>query len=298
MKESESNKLTSSGNYFLTRRADHTLALLHELHRLLNTKIILSNPTSSSSVIRDTDLHLAWLRSSVGTSAENDKSLETVRLKLDEGPLRTLSNPGKRHSTSSSNTSSTCGLFSSFVLGAPMTLHPTISWPLDLFLTPPARESYIEIHAYLLSIRSTHHRVLSTWGTLSARRQTTKTRSSLNKQSSSPERVLERSVWSTVRLMLFFLEEMIAHFMIDIIDVQHRTLLEQLDYSPPETGVKRSGSIAASLRGSTKWDAGKTDAGKTRPGSPASTYAAETVRSRIPPTPNHHTAHLDFLTLR
>ena len=251
---------------------------------MLNNKIVLSNPTSSSSVIRDTDLHLAWLRSSVGTSAENDKSLETLRLKLDNGPLRTLSEPGKSG-----------GLFSSFVLGAPMTLHPTISWPLDLFLTPPARESYMEIHAYLLAIRSTHYRVLTTWGSLTARRQSTKSRTALNRQSRSPERALERSVWTTTRLILFFLEEILAHFMIDIIDVQHRTLLEQLDR--PEEGVKRSGSVAASLRGSTRWEA-KTDAGKTRPGSPASTYAAETVRSKVPPTPNRHTAHLDFLTLR
>lgn len=211
----------------------------------------------------------------MGTSAEADKSLETVRLKLDNGPLRTL---GVDHSSSS-------GLFSSFVLGAPMTLHPTISWPLDLFLTPPARESYMEIHAYLLAIRSTHFRVLSTWGSLTARRKTTHTRTALNRQSKSPERALERSVWSTIRLMLFFLEQILAHYMIDIIDVQHRTLLEQLDSTPE---VKRTGSVAASLRAST-WDA---DA------SPASTYAAETVRSRIPPTPNRHTEHLDFLTLR
>lgn len=103
-------------------------------------------------------------------------------------------------------------------------------------------------------------------------------------------------MWSTLKLVLFFLEELLSHYMIDIIDVQHRALLEQLDPNSEE-GMKRSGSVPASLRGSTRADA-RTERRGTRAGSPASTYAPETVRSRVPPTPNKTTAHLDFLSLR
>lgn len=117
----------------------------------------------------------------------------------------------------------------------------------------------------------------------------------------SEERDYIRTVWATVRLMSFWLEELLSHFMCDIIDVQHRNLLSQLDVRSEEGGLKRSGSAATSLRGSMKVADVRSEHGgekRTRAGSPASTYAAETVRSKVPPTPNRHTAHIDFLSLR
>jgi len=286
-----------SAKYFLTRRADHTLSLIHELDKLVTDKLILSNPTSSSSIIRDTDLHHAWLRASVGTSAEHDKTLDSFRLKLDEGPLRTI--PAGRSSrprpstgtTTPNSSSSSSALFSSIALGAPISLHPTISWPLDLFLTPPARESYVEIHSFLFALRVTHQRCLGCWKNLTCRRQPQD-----RSRRSAGAKELQRTVWSTLKLMLFFLEELLSHYMLDIIEVQHRALLEQLDPASKE-GMKRSGSVPASLRGSTRADT-RTEGKGTMPGSPASTYAPDTVRSRVPPTPNKTTAHLDFLSLR
>lgn len=250
-------------------------------------------------MIRDADLHHAWLRASVGTSAEHDRSLDTFRLKLDDGPFRTIpagrpsiprSSTGTNAPSSSADTSA---FFSSIVLGAPISLHPTISWPLDLFLTPPACESYIEIHSFLFALRTTHQRCLKCWKTLTGRRVA---RDRSRRHRNTSQRELEKTVWSTLKLVLFFLEELLSHYMIDIIDVQHRALLEQLDPNSEE-GMKRSGSVPASLRGSTRADA-RTERRGTRAGSPASTYAPETVRSRVPPTPNKTTAHLDFLSLR
>lgn len=292
-------KLNESGNYFLTRRADHAVSFIDELQRLHTSKILLGDPQSSSSVIRDTDLHLAWLRSSLGTSAEHDKSLDNFRLRLDHGSLRPL--PSR---STQSKTTGIKSLFSSFVLGAAITLHPNVTWPLDLFISPQARETYSEIHAYLFSLRYVHQRLLSSW------RGLTGTRSS--KSRTKEERSLEGDVWATMKLSLFWLDELLSHFMTDIIDIQHRALLSQLEGPEYEPTVRRSGSIATSLRGSRLQKSQSrehlsaqglsashaSERGGMRPASPASTYAPETVRSRIPPIPNKHTAHLDFLTLR
>jgi gamma-tubulin complex component 4 len=285
----------------LTRRADYAVSLIQELTKLHSTKIILSDPSSSSSVIRDTDLHLAWLRSSLGTSAEHDRSLDTLHLRLDHGPLRAIPSTTSRPTTVGQADPES--LFSSFLLGTPMTLHSNVTWPLDLFITPQARSTYSEIQAYLLALRTTQQRVLGVWLAITSSRRPGRLE--------TPWADLQRDVWALTKLILFFFEELLGHFMTDIIDVQHKTLLAELD--PPSCGdpvIRRSGSVATSLRGSTRLyksqsrdlpsGQGQTPDAKTatRPDSPASTYAPETVRSRIPPTPNRHTAHLDFLTLR
>ena len=297
----------------MTRRADHTTSFIHEMEKLHTSRILLSDPQSSSSVIRDTDLHLAWLRCSLGTSAEHDKALDSFHLRFDHGPLRAFQAPSRPLETrvSTTDVDGIKSLFSSFTLGTPVTLHPTVSWPLDLFISPQARTIYSEIHAYLFSLRTVHQRLLTSFRSLTSSRPTLKTRVEGTKK-------LEREVWAILNLGLFFLEELISHFMVDIIDVQHRTLLSQLESTDDNQSMKRSGSIAASLRGSNiqksqskEYLSSRHSVGFEssavietgserrfeRQGSPASTYAAETVRSRIPPT-NKHTVHLDFLTLR
>jgi len=109
--------------------------------------------------------------------------------------------------------------------------------------------------------------------------------------------------------MLFWLDEVIGHFMVDIIDVQHRRLLEQLE-GVSDKHLSSSTSAPNSIRGSIRPSSPATHfqgrsqfGGKTI--SPAqSIYNGNidtTIHSRIPPTPSkpaQEKQFLDFLTLR
>lgn len=320
---------TYSGSYFLTRNADYTLSLVREIDRLRMDKLILSNPHSSSSVIREQDLNLAILRASVGTTAETDRSIEKLRFKLDRGSLRpfmpsaSATAPNAKHAHTSKNESAIRSLFSSYLLGAPMCLTTTMGWPMDLFITPPALATYIDINVYLTAIRYTHQQVLSCWSSLSAaqrrrRKWTGSTEGGTQSERDARQR-LARTTWGIVRAMLFFLDQLLGHFLVDIIDVQHRRLLSSLD--DINVQAKSGGSMSSrpgSIRGS-----------MARAGSPGSTlngrstrlsaasprvrqvespvesthggFDTQTVRSKAPPPTSARTQHanfLDFLSLR
>lgn len=315
-----------SGNYFLLRKADFSLSLIRELHRLAHTKLLTSNPRSSTSVIRDSDLNNALLRASLGTSAETDSNLDKLSFKLEHGPLRPImpSLQARKRPVVESQAqavpqggSPTRDLFSSVVLGAPVELRYRIGWPLDLFMTPSSIAAYSDIHAYLFALRDTHTRLVDAWARLSwAHRQRCKRGERIDEAG----RVLSKAVWSTARTMLFFLDQLLGHFMIDIIDVQHQRLLNDLDV----VGLAEAGDLAKS-----RSDAGTSPAASTRrgqsvrprssiprfdpvskslaasarseAGSPTSDgYDAQSVRSKArPPTPRQTQAtFLDYLSLR
>jgi gamma-tubulin complex component 4 len=281
-------------------------------------KLILSNPHSSSSVIREQDLNQAILRASVGSSAENDRWVETLRLKLERGSLRpfmpSATAPKQPHGDNGIRS-----LFSSFLLGAPMTMSTTMGWPMDLFITPPALSAYIDINVYMTAIRDTHLKVLSCWSSLSAsqrsRRRWTGSNEGGTKAEIDSRRNLARSSWGLVRAMLFFLDQLISHFMVDIIDVQHRRLLESLDEvsiaakqgsrpSSMRSSIARAGSLdtrfgAPSMSGGPRGSA--RGWGGDSPGqSVRDDFDTQTVRTRAPPTAAKpaNPAFLDFLTLR
>ena len=283
-------------------------------------KLILSNPHSSSSVIREQDLNLAILRASVGTSAENDRWVEKLRFKLERGSLRPfMPSAAPKHATSSDN--GIRGLFSSFLLGAPMTMTSTMGWPMDLFITPPAMTAYIDINVYLTAIRDTHLKVLSCWSSLSAsqrrRRRWTGSNEGGTRAEIERRQYLARLSWGVVRAMLFFLDQLLGHFMVDIIDVQHRRLLDSLE--EVNIAAKQGmGSRASSMRGSvaraaspgSRFGGTSTSAGR---GFAARNWEAEspydsthdgfdtqTIRTRAPPSSARpaHAVFLDFLTLR
>ncbi|WWD20163.1 hypothetical protein CI109_104639 [Kwoniella shandongensis] len=318
-------------NFFLARRADYSISVIREISKLRLDKLITSNPHSSSSVIREQDLDLALLRASVGTTAETDHGLEKLRFKLENGPLRAIlpsvvpARTPKKGSIGEKSFDERNGirdLFSSSLLGTPLTLTTTITWPLDLFMTPPAISAYSDIHAYLTAIQDTHIRVLDCWTSLSAAQRQRRKWTGVNEGGTAEGEVkarknLARSSWGTVRAMLFFLDQLQSHFMTDIIDVQHRRLLEQLELVE---GVSSGASVlGGSTRGSLKGSVRQTDtqtregttyapslAGERTSGSPFSESHAgfgmdsQTVRSsRVPPTPTKaQNNFLDFLTLR
>ena len=311
-----------SGNYFLTRDADFALSTIREIHGLRLKKLITSEPQSSSSVIREQDLHLALLRASVGTSAETDKAIEKLRFKLERSPIRPLltnlsPQKSKRPVPEQDDqtelygeTGSTTDLFSSFLLGSPMVLETSISWPLDLFMTPPAQQTYSEIHSYFFALRDTHLRVLDCWTSLSAAQRLRRKWTGVNEGGTAHEiqqrQKLARSAWGTVRIMLFFLDQLISHFMTDIIEVQHARLLDTLEGVTCNRGVL---STPGSLRGSTR-SVAKLGTSPTRSyhhvgpqtnnGTPISPQGGtQSVRSKRRPTaPGTEQSYLDFLSLR
>ena len=282
-------------------------------------RLILSNPKSSSSVIREQDLNLAILRASVGTSTENDRWVEKLRFKLERGSLR----PFMPSATAAKHTHEDNGiraLFSSFLLGAPMTMTTTMGWPMDLFITPPAMSAYIDINVYLTAIRDTHLKVLSCWSSLSASQRRRRRWTGANEGGTRAEidrrKQLARLSWGIVRAMLFFLDQLLGHFMVDIIDVQHRSLLDSLE--EVNIAAKQGqgmGSRPGSMRGSVARASspasrfgggsvsGRPSTRHLEPGSPnASTHDGfdnQTIRTRVPPSSRPaHAVFLDFLTLR
>lgn len=282
-------------------------------------KLILSNPHSTSSVIREQDLNQAILRASVGSSAENDRWVEKLRLKLERGSLRPFM-PSATAQKLPHGDISIRSLFSSFLLGAPMTMSTTMGWPMDLFITPPALSAYIDINVYMTAIRDTHLKILTCWSSLSAsqrsRRRWTGSNEGGTKAEIDSRRTLARSSWGLIRAMLFFLDQLISHFMVDIIDVQHRRLLESLE----EVSIAAKQGISSrpsSMRGSVI----RADSPETRFGAASMTGGPKgsrgweadspthsirddidtrTVRTRAPPTSAKaaNPAFLDFLTLR
>lgn len=308
----------SSGDYFLTRNAEYTLSLIREVDRLRMDKLILSNPHSSSSVIREQDLNLAILRASVGTGAEADRSIEKLRFKLERGSLRPFmpSATTPKHSAADEGGSEIRSLFSSYLLGAPMTMTTTMGWPMDLFITPPALAAYVDVNVYLTAIRDTHLRVCGCWSSLSAsqrrRRKWTGSTEGGTKAERDARQRLARSSWGLVRAMLFFLDHLLGHFMVDIIDVQHRRLLERLDevnvHQPKSLGTtsSRPGSMRGSIAPAGTTASAASPSSRLRQAeSPIETssqggFDTQTIRSKPPPTSarSAHASFLDFLSLR
>jgi gamma-tubulin complex component 4 len=211
------------------------ISFIYQLASLRHSKLVQANPSSSSSVIREQDLNLALLRASVGTASATNPALEQMRFVLEKGPVRALmpsllASKGtsrvvrqeeQEEDEADESTTKKLGLsssiFSPHLLGTPLHLTSTISWPLDLFLTPPALAAYSNIFAFLSALRKTHARVKQTWSSLSgaqrSRRKWTKTGEGGLEEGES-RKSLARAGWGVVRLMLWFMDVLLAHFQV------------------------------------------------------------------------------------
>lgn len=307
--------IDSFGDYFLTRKADYATSLLREVAALQRTKLLNTNPHSSTAVIREQDLNTAILRASVGTCAELDRNVERLRYRLLQGSIRPLS---MGHATASGSKQDAeqgvRGLFSNFLLGAPATMSSNITWPLGLFMTPATMSAYTDIHTFLLAIRDTHLKVLTCWSALSASQRRRRKWTGANEGGQDgldrdTRRRLARTAWGTVRAMLFFLDELLGHFMTDVIEVQHRKLMTQLQEVEKggTVGTNEELARAGSMRGSTR---PTSPSMRSKLGTPTRTMDgydslggttrgdAQTVRSRVPPSARPQKRFLDFLSLR
>lgn len=214
-----------SANYLLLRNGEFGLSLIREIERLKSTSQVL---------IREQDLHLALLRASMGTTAQHDPLLSRLRFSLPSGPLRPLL-PNLGQSVS-------CAEFTAFddlLLGTPLILNYTVSWPLDLFLHPQDLQVYGSLFGYLSALRKTHTRIHTCWNSLSnsqrARRRWTGLGDGGTNEDLELRRGLLRSGWGLVRELNWFLDSLVAYTMVDVIDVEWTHLKKLLAGADPGT---------------------------------------------------------------
>ncbi|KAG6841773.1 hypothetical protein C0991_007102 [Blastosporella zonata] len=228
----------SLANYFLLRNGEFSLSVIREIERLKLSRLTLrSGPTS---MIRDQDLNLALLRASLGTTAQHDPALAHLRFSLPSGPLRpllpSLANTAPIPPASPSASSNPPGLdhdlFTSHLLGTPLTLTYTVAWPLDLFLHPADLSAYAGLFSYLSALRKTHVRVQSCWTSLSNAQRARRRWTGLGEGGTAEDLELRsrslRCGWGIVRDMEWFLATLLGYLMMDVVDVEFRKLKELL----------------------------------------------------------------------
>ncbi|KZT08538.1 uncharacterized protein LAESUDRAFT_696577 [Laetiporus sulphureus 93-53] len=223
----------SLANYFLLRNGEFALSLIREIERLKVSR--LTGRSGPSTMIREQDLHLALLRASLGTTAQHDPSLSHLRFRLPSGPLRPLlpslaSGPARDISASLNPAEPTS--FDDLLLGTPLVLTYSISWPLDLFLHASHLQIYAALFAYLSALRKTHTRIHTCWTSLSnaqrARRRWTGLGEGGTAEDLDARKELLRCGWGVVREMSWFLDTLLGYVMTDVIDVEFRKLKDTL----------------------------------------------------------------------
>jgi len=288
-------------NYFLLRNGEFSLSLIREIERLKLSR--LTTRSGPTSMIREQDLNLALLRASLGTTAQHDPTLSLLRFSLPSGPLRPLLpslattdvNPTYSPSTSTTYPGTTDPtLFTSHLLGTPLTLNYTVSWPLDLFLHSADLNTYATLFAYLSALRKTHTRIHTCWTSLSnaqrARRRWTGLGEGGTHEDLEARSGLLRCGWGVVRDMGWFLDTLLGYVMMDVVDVEFAKLKERL-------GKEGKG-------GGDAVPAGKATPVIPMSGSTQSVGNAPNEESmHLPPSNSitsttSTTSHLDFTTLR
>lgn len=169
----------------------------------------------------------------MGTTAQHDPLLSRLRFSLPSGPLRPLL-PALSQSTSSTEFTT----FDDLLLGTPLVLNYTVSWPLDLFLHPQDLQVYGALFGYLSALRKTHTRIHTCWTSLSnsqrARRRWTGLGEGGTTEDLESRKELLRCGWGLVRELNWFLDSLLAYTMVDVVDVEWRRLKMLLAGTDPE----------------------------------------------------------------
>lgn len=189
---------------------------------------------------------MALLRASMGTTAQHDPLLSRLRFSLPSGPLRPLL-PTLSQSTSSAEFVT----FDDLLLGTPLALNYTVSWPLDLFLHQQDLQVYGSLFGYLSALRKTHNRIHTCWSSLSNSQRVRRRWTGLGEGGTTEDlesrRELLRCGWGLIRELNWFLDSLLAYTMVDVIDVEWRRLKTLLAGADPEaqtsTSRSRTGAV-------------------------------------------------------
>ncbi|PWW72479.1 hypothetical protein C7212DRAFT_360056 [Tuber magnatum] len=195
---------------------------------------------SSSVVVKEGEVSSILTRtwgvlSSLQGEETIDERLDTARDLL----YLSLAKPPSVASTASTPIHPKAKLGESFkdlLVGVPITLNFHLSWPLELFLQPADLETYDAIFAYLVSVRRTLIRLQTQWRgrryppsppafSRSENRAAARARREVIKKREGIERV----VWATAGLNVFFLETLIGYWQGEVVEGAFSALMEVLD---------------------------------------------------------------------
>lgn len=247
-------------------------------------------------MIREQDLHLALLRASLGTTAQQDPSLAHLHFRMPAGPIRPLlpSLAGAQTKDLSSSLSQRAEptSFDDLLLGTPLVLTYSVTWPLDLFLHASDLQTYAVLFSYLSALRKTHTRVHACWTSLSnaqrARRRWTGLGEGGTAEDLEARKELLRCGWGVVREMNWFLDTLLGYVMTDVVDVEFRRMKALLLGRPPAgAGCHMAGTGSISESASTAPFGAAKSASAMHP---AQSTSSNLAASGAPP--------LDFTTLR
>ncbi|KAI0828947.1 gamma-tubulin ring complex protein [Trametes gibbosa] len=284
----------SLANYFLLRNGEFALSLIREIERLKLSR--LTARAVPSTMIREQDLHLALLRASLGTTAQQDPSLAHLHFRMPAGPIRpllpSLAGAAAKDLSISLSQPVEPTTFDDLLLGTPLVLTYKVTWPLDLFLHASDLQTYAVLFSYLSALRKTHTRVHACWTALSnaqrARRRWTGLGEGGTAEDLEARKELLRYGWGVVREMNWFLDTLLGYVMTDVVDVEFRRM-KALLLGRPSGGIGRQMTGSAAPTDST----GATPLRPARSASgmyPSQSTSSNLAASTAPP--------LDFTTLR
>ncbi|KAG0317617.1 hypothetical protein BGZ99_006188, partial [Dissophora globulifera] len=146
--------LESFRRYFLLNDGEFGLGLISALeefkrNRLSRTGQFVSASSANVS-IRNHDLGGILAKAAQGTPAQDDPDLRNFDFRL-------------RNSTTETSDRKAARLFDDQMLGIPLRLWYSLSWPLDFFLTAEDLGHYGDVFAFLLAVRKTQVKLQQGW---------------------------------------------------------------------------------------------------------------------------------------
>ncbi|KAF9585843.1 Gamma-tubulin complex component 4 [Lunasporangiospora selenospora] len=166
-----------------------------------STSFAASRAAAAAGVnIRDHDLGGLLIRASQGTLAQDDPSLRHFEFRLSRpGPPKSSRDmstqsmePGSGASASqgqrdqNTGQGEDVGIFDDQLLGIPVRLVYTLSWPLDFFLTAEDLKHYGDIFAFLMTVRKTQSKLQQAWMDARSMMQQARSRQQRRNQTRTP----------------------------------------------------------------------------------------------------------------
>ncbi|CUS15747.1 unnamed protein product [Tuber aestivum] len=206
--------------------------------------------SSSSAVVKEGEVSSILTRtwgvlSSLQGEETTDERLDTARDLL----YLSLVKPPPAASAASTPVHPRAKLGESFkdlLVGVPITLNFHLSWPLELFLQPADLEAYDAIFAYLVSVRRALIRLQALWrgrryppSPLAFSRSENRAAAKARREVIKKRESIERVVWATAGLNVFFLETLIGYWQGEVVEGAFGALMEVLDQGQEEAPEER-----------------------------------------------------------
>ncbi|KAF9089626.1 Gamma-tubulin complex component 4 [Mortierella sp. GBA35] len=151
--------LESFKRYFLLCDGEFGMGLIGALEEFKRNRLSRMGQfitvTSSSVTIRDHDLGGLLKKAAQDTPAQDDTALTSFELRILK--------PTQKQAGSEQAQSPSIGMFDDQLLGIPVRLAYTLSWPLDLFLTTEDLDHYSDVFAFLMTVRKSQVRLQQAW---------------------------------------------------------------------------------------------------------------------------------------